>query len=352
MTRKILVSALAVLGVLLVAAAALVPGQLRDSAVRVPADFTQETVLAGTAALLDRSSVMVPGPLRVAEGTEIRIDTTTTAASRTGADDLVVRTEAKGVTGTGTEFHSAIDVVTVDPGTRIAVAAPESTMQTPAAAAARPTPARTGTYWTFPADTPRADLPYFDTATLTPVTAGYLDADREIEGQPVLHFRFEVRDYDMAGSPANSQPARLPLPAAKWGLPGGEVLTMNLYYTLVQDMWVEPETGSVLDTVVQPTSYFAAAPGDPNRVVVYAGELRFTPETVAALARTAQDGRDSLRLVFVAVPIGVAVVGGLLVLVAAYLAVRGRRPGSGGGNAGAAPAAAAEDRPDPITAGN
>ncbi|MFC8529989.1 porin PorA family protein [Nocardia sp. NPDC057227] len=350
MTRKILVSALAVLGVLLVAAAVLAPGQLRDSAVQVPGDFTQETVLAGTASLLDRSSVMVPGPLRVEQGTEIRIDTTTEAESRTEADDLVVRTEATGVTGAGTEFHSAIDVVTVDPGTRIAVAAPESTMRAPAAAAAKPTPARTGTYWTFPADTARADLPYFDSATLTPVTARYLDADREIEGQRVLHFRFEVRDYDMAGSPANSQPARLPLPAAKWGLPGDDVLTMNLYYTLVQDMWVEPETGSVLDTVVQPTSYFAAAPGDPNQIVVYAGELRFTPETVTALARSAQDGRDSLRLVFVYVPIGIAVVGGLLVLIAAYLAVRGRRPGSGGGTTAAAPTAAAEDQPAPVTA--
>ncbi|MEV0355577.1 porin PorA family protein [Nocardia sp. NPDC050697] len=352
MTRKILVSALAVLGVLLVAAAVLAPGQLRDSAVRVPVDFTQETVLAGTASLLDRSSVMVPGPLKVDEGTEIRIDTLTKAESSTDSGDLVVRTEAKGVTGAGTEFHSAVDVVTVDPGSRIAVAVPESTMQAPAAATAKPTPARTGTYWTFPADTPRADLPYFDTATLTPVTARYLDADRAIEGQPVLHFRFEVRDYDMAGSPANSQPARLPLPAAKWGLPGDDVLTMNLYYTLVQDMWVEPETGSVVDTVVQPTSYFAAAPGDPNRVVVYAGELRFTPETVSALARSAQDGRESLRLVFVYVPIGIAVVGGLLVLIAAYLAVRSRRPGSGGGTAGPATAPAAEDRPDPVTAGS
>ncbi|UGT62550.1 porin PorA family protein [Nocardia asteroides] len=352
MTRKILVSALAVLGVLLVAAAAFAPGRLRDSAVRVPADFTQETVLVGTASLLDRSSVMVPGPLKVDDGTEIRIDTTTKAESSTDSGDLVVRTEARGVTGAGTEFHTAIDVVTVDPGTRIAVATPESTMRAPAAASAKPTPVRTGTYWTFPADTARGDYSYFDTATLTPVTAKYLDADREIEGQQLLHFRFEVTDYDMAGSPANSQPARLPLPASKWGLPGDELVVGNLYYTLVQDMWVEPVTGSVIDTVVQPTSYFGSAPGDPNKVVVYAGELRFTPETVASLARTAQDGRDSLRLVFVYVPIGIAVVGGLLVLFAVYLAVRGRRPGGTGGGTGAARTATAEDRTAPVAAGS
>lgn len=327
--RRILVLALLVLGIVLVAAAALLPTVVRDAAVQIPTDFEKRNVLSGTGQLLDRSSMAEAGPIRVEEGLPLEITATTVAESVTPDGNLLVRTSSVGnkvgVPPASAQFHSANDVVAIDRRERTVVTDPAPTIQSPATVPARPAPARAGTYFTFPADTPRADLPYFDTATQTPVTARYVSDDRLVDGLETLHFHFEVIGHDMAESPAVGQPTRLTLPARKWGLEGDAPLTMNLYYTMVQDIWVEPVSGTVVDSALRPRSYFAQSPQDPQQIVVYAGEMRFTPETVASLAQTARDGRGMIQVVFFWLPIGAGIAGVVLLAVSVLLIVRGRR---------------------------
>ncbi|WP_280343306.1 porin PorA family protein [Nocardia abscessus] len=355
--RRVLVLVLTILGVIFVVVAALVPTWLRQMAVQIPVDFERQTVLAGTGDLLDRSSIYKDGPLQVGTGLPLAITATTEATEVTTSGDLGVRTTSigtkVGVPEALAEFHSAIDLITIDRRERTVVSSPEPTMQAPATTPAEATPARVGTYFTFPAGTPREDLPYFDTATHTPVTVRYMDDDRTVEGLEALHFRFEVIGHDMAESPAVGQPTRLTLPAAKWGLPGADPVTMNLYYTMVQDIWVEPVTGTVIDSALQPKSYFGRDPQDPQQVVVYAGSLRFTPETVTSLSNTARDGKDTIRLIFFWLPIGLAIVGVALLVAAVLLTVRGRRRAGAADTRQATETApeAGDEKPTPVGSG-
>ncbi|MFC8527172.1 porin PorA family protein [Nocardia sp. NPDC057227] len=334
LARRILISAIAVAGIVLLAFAALAPTVLRDFAVRMPTDIDKQNSLAGTGDLLDRTSIYDSGPIRIDTALPLRITAGTVSEPGPSGDEIVIRNKSLGTKpgpdGSAVEFSSGTESVTVDRADRVVVSTPEPMLQSPATAQAKPAPTRVGTYFTFPANTPRADVPYFDTATQTPVTARYVPDERTIDGLETVHFHFEVIGHDMAESPAVGQPTRLTLPASKWGLADDdEPVTLKLYYTMVQDIWVEPVTGSVLDTVLRPRSYFAGSPDDPQAVVVYTGELRFTPETVASLAQTAGDGRDMIRLIFVQLPIAAGISGVLLIALAVLLAVRGRRRAAG-----------------------
>jgi Porin PorA len=119
------------------------------------------------------------------------------------------------------------------------------------------------------------------------------------------------------------------LRAALPKLPDNVALTYT--YTEYTDFWVEPTTGVVVDlNRHEMRSVVLPLPGSPQ-LAVYDNRYAPTAASVADQRDEAADGRDEIMLLGSTVPLMLAISGGVLVAVAAWLVLRARRRRSGSG---------------------
>lgn len=121
----------------------------------------------------------------------------------------------------------------------------------------------TGLQYRFPIGTEKKSYPYFDLNARKTSDANFVE-ETEINNMRVYHFQQSVPAtslWDVVQAPTN----RLSLPAAKWGVEGGETpVTMTRFYTNTRDIWVEPKTGTVIKGSEQIHLYYARSADKPR----------------------------------------------------------------------------------------
>lgn len=321
---------LALVGTAALAVATLLPTVVEDRMVRLPADLSQRTVTVGSADMVDAASFLTATAVQVQHNLPIAIVTDTVATGPSSPawvsiSDTITATRTDR-TGSGATFFVDNFVAGVDRATYRVDDSPAPAWWTSPSTTASPEPQRADTYLSFPSDTDKISYRLYDVRGHAPVVAEYVDEDREIQGLRTYHFRATLPPVDTTTTLGFGPQTELTMPAFKWGLPGGtEPVTMRQYYANTRDIWVEPTTGATLDIRTTPHTYFARSATDEFTIDAFKADLRFDDATVQALVDKARDGRRSMRLVFLWLPIGLGIIGVALIGTAATRFARARR---------------------------
>ncbi|RJO76813.1 DUF3068 domain-containing protein [Nocardia panacis] len=201
-----------------------------------------------------------------------------------------------------------------------------------------------GLQYRFPIGTEKKDYPYFDLNARKTFDIKYIE-QAEINNLEVYHFQQTVpvtNLNDVYPTPTS----KLSLPAKKWGVEGEGDITMYRFYTNTRDLWVEPETGTVIKGGEQ-LHLFYARTGDKPEVTALKSHLVFDENTIESQISVAKDNMDKLSLYARTLPIVAGIVGAILLIGGIVLAVLGG--GSAGASArrggGPVPAGAGQHRP-------
>ncbi|MBT0567474.1 DUF3068 domain-containing protein [Williamsia sp. CHRR-6] len=125
-------------------------------------------------------------------------------------------------------------------------------------------PDRKGLQYRFPFDAEKkSGYLYFDLTTRTSSPLKFVDT-AEVSGVKVNHYRVEVPEADLGNQQgANGQPlagATLSKPAAFFGgFPGidkAQALTANLFHKGTYDLYVDPKTGTIINTRERIEEYY------------------------------------------------------------------------------------------------
>jgi hypothetical protein len=178
-----------------------------------------------------------------------------------------------------------------------------------------------GLQYRFPIGTKKQTYPYFDINVRKSSDMNFVE-QTEINDLKVYHFQQKIPATDLVkvvSSPTN----QVTLPAAKWGVAGGETnITMNRYYTNTRDVWVEPETGTIIKGSEQIHLYYARSADKPELTAVQT-TLVFDDNTVNSQIAIAKQNMDKISLYGRTVPIILGVVGGIALIVGLFFGLRG-----------------------------
>ncbi|MDI6097398.1 DUF3068 domain-containing protein [Actinoplanes sp. NEAU-A12] len=186
-----------------------------------------------------------------------------------------------------------------------------------------------GHLYLFPFGTEKRAYDYWD-STLHRVLPMEYQAEEEYNGLPTYRFQQQVPDQQ---APMDAQSLAALLGFLAPGSTGGAIS-----YRATRTIWVEPMTGAIVGYREQ--QHRELVPNLGERVVIFDADLQYDQATLDAVRSEAARGRDQLRLLGVVVPIGLAVLG--LVLIAAGLLIA-----AGAGPRGGRRVAAAPSRPLP-----
>jgi len=165
----------------------------------------------------------------------------------------------------------------------------------------------------------------------------------------VYHFRQVVEPANLYEATKN--PAfRLKLPAAKWGVEGEGDVSMDRWYTNTRDLFVEPETGTVVDGQAAIHMYYARS-GDKPEVTALKATLTFDEPTIESQLSVAKENIDKLSLFGRVVPIILGVVGVIALIAGIVLGVRGGGAAAPAGRGGVPPRRPAPAAPTAPPAG-
>jgi hypothetical protein len=169
-----------------------------------------------------------------------------------------------------------------------------------------------GLNYKFPFDTERRDYPFFD-ITLRKATTARYDGEEKVNGLPTYRFvqRIEPVQLDTRQVPGNLV-----------GEATDTTVEAGRYYQNVRTVWVEPYTGSIVKGQEETRQVLRGPAG--GELVVFAGTLAFTPETVRRQVDEAQEGRDGLRMLKEIGPKSAWALGLLLFLAGLLLIFTGR----------------------------
>jgi hypothetical protein len=168
----------------------------------------------------------------------------------------------------------------------------------------------TGLTVTFPFGTEKKTYDVFNPTARAPFPAKYV-REEQLDGLTV--YRFEqvvpetvVRSDDVPGEMA--------------GAPATATVHADFVYSNTRTMWVEPTSGVVVKAVETPNTV-VRGPDGTDGVTWLAGTFTATDKTVATNADRARDTRSKILLVSLWLPIGLGVLG-LLLLGAGFLLLR------------------------------
>ncbi|MEU4316251.1 DUF3068 domain-containing protein [Nocardia sp. NPDC024068] len=365
-TRRTVACVLVGLGALLIVAALMIPTYTVGKMAKTPLDLEITTVAVNQP---DQPSEVLDSASLTAEGRTAEVNKNVPLVSQrfltvedpSNADEMTVqggntlrRIDKSGDTGVLTAY---VDRVTIDRKTGEPVATDPNgsvAMTTNAKGESIADPVnRTGLQYRFPIGTEKKTYPYFDVLARTTTDMEFLE-ETEINGTKVYHFRQEVPVTKLADkykAPTN----QLSLPAAKWGVEGGEEpVTMYRFYGNTRDVWVEPETGTIVKGGEQ-LNIFYGRTADKPEVTALKAHMVFDTDTVEAQLAIAKDNIDQLSLFGRVLPIVFGIVGVLALIAGIVLGVTGgrsgnpARPGGPSGNrpggSSRTPAATATDAP-------
>ncbi|HEY5856000.1 MAG TPA: DUF3068 domain-containing protein [Aldersonia sp.] len=338
-SRRTLACILVGLGAFCLVAAILIPTYTVSKLAKTPLDLEVTTVATGEGAdVLVAASLASPTGSAVVDHDVplvsqrfLTVEDPSDATKMTlQAGQTLRRTDKQGDTGLLT---AVVDRVTIDRNTGMPVDDPIGTIQVAADTPGQEV-SHTGLQYRFPFGTEKKSYPYFDLSARESKDIEYVD-ETEINGLTVYHFSQEVGPIDLY-SVVPSATNRLSLPAAKWGVEGGETpVTMTRWYTNKRDVWVEPTTGVVVKGAEVLHQYYARNADQPE-VDVLKDTLTFDENTIESQAEIAKDGMDTLSLFGRTLPIILGILGVILLVVGVLLGIRGGR-----GRQGATPAHAA-----------
>ncbi|MFD3703296.1 DUF3068 domain-containing protein [Nocardia sp. NPDC058658] len=332
-TRRTVACVLVGLGAALLVAALMIPTYTVSKVAKTPLDLEITTIAQnqpGEESLVLDSKSLTSGDGAAVVNKDVPLVSQrfVTVEEPSDADEMTLqagttlrRTDVQGDTGLLT---AAIDRVTIsrttgmpveaDPNGSIAVTVnKEGSVMEPVQ--------HTGIGYRFPIGTEKKTYPYFDINVRKSFDANFIE-ETEINSMKVYRFQMTVpvtSTWDVQQSPTN----RLTLPAAKWGVEGGDApVTMTRYYTNVRDLWVEPQTGTVIKGG-ESIHLFYARSGDKPEVTALKSHLVFDEATVESQIAIAKENTDKLSLFGRVVPIVFGVLGVLALLAGLFFGLRG-----------------------------
>ncbi|RDI46775.1 DUF3068 domain-containing protein [Nocardia mexicana] len=340
-TKRTVACLLVGLGALLIVAAVLVPTYAVGQLAKTPLDLEITTIAknkpdAPSEVLDSKSLTSGDGPAKVDKNVRLLSQRFLTVEDPSDKNDMTIQAgqtlrniDKQGDTGllTATIDRVTIDrkdgmPVDTDPNGSIA-----STVNTKGESVAEPVQ-HTGLQYRFPIGTEKKTYPYFDTNARKSFDMNFVE-ETEINDLKVYHFQQQVPVTNLAKA-YNSPTNKLALPASKWGVEGGDAtVTMDRYYSDVRDVWVEPETGTVIKGAEQLHMFYSRT-GEPE-VTALKSTLVFDDNTVNSQIAEAKKYTDELSLYSRILPIVFAVLGVISLIIGLFLGLRG---GDGSGPAG------------------
>jgi hypothetical protein len=294
--RKRLTAALAVLGLLLVAAGAVIRWVVAPMLVKAPLDIRSTTVAEGI------SKVFVLTAQRV-ETVDVVATRVVTGDKAAGTGTVAVYDETLCLVAKGTQtaadgcatpdkagfIQKTTDRVAFD---RVkATAVPGARFKANVDGDAKI--AHVGLDYTFPIDTQKRTYQLFDTTAGKAFPASYSDTET-ISGLTVYKFVSHVPATDIQ---------------IEGLIPG--------VYNGTTTVWVEPTTGVIVKGAQRIVQKFKS-----NDQLVFDGTLTFTPDTVRKQAAFANEQLTKINVIRIYLPLGVGLIGILLLAIAWF---RGRR---------------------------
>ncbi|WP_433728845.1 DUF3068 domain-containing protein [Nocardia sp. CA-129566] len=353
-TRKTVACLLVGLGALLIVAAVMIPTYTVSRLAKTPLDLEITTIATNQpgedSLVLDSKSLTAPeGSAKVDTNVPLVSQRFLTVEDPSDATEMTVqagqtlrRIDKQGDTGLLT---ATIDRVTIDrksgepvakePNGSIAV-----TVNKDLQSIADPVQ-HTGLQYRFPIGTEKKTYPYFDINVRKTFDAKFLE-ETEINSTKVYHFQMSVPAtnlWDVVQAPTN----RLSLPAAKWGLEGDEPVTMTRFYTNTRDLWVEPQTGTIVKGGEALHLYYARSADHPD-VTALKSHLVFDENTIESQLSVAKENIDKLSLYGRVMPIVLGVLGVAALVGGLILGIRGGSTGAGVGRRGG-PGRGGDDAP-------
>ncbi|MGW4249178.1 DUF3068 domain-containing protein [Nocardia sp. NPDC004722] len=337
-TRRTVACVLVGIGAMLLVAAIMIPTYTVSRLAKTPLDLEITTVAtnpqngAPSEVLDAKSLTSATGSAKVDQNVPLVSQRFLTIENPSNASEMTIqagqtlrRTDKQGDTGLLT---ATIDRVTVDrktgepvdsvdggPNGSIAV-----TVDKKGASVMDPVQ-HTGLQYRFPIGTDKKTYPYFDLNARKTFDINYVE-ETEINNLKVYHFQMTVPATDL-NSVANSATNRLTLPAAKWGVDGDGDVAMDRFYTNTRDLWVEPETGTVIKGQEQIHLYYARS-GDKPEVTALKSTLVFDENTIESQISVAKDNMDKLALYGRILPIILGVLAAIFLIVGVLLGVLGK----------------------------
>ena len=350
-TRRTVACVLVGLGALLIVAAILIPTYTVGKMAKTPLDLEITTVAVNQkdeeSQVLDSSSLTEEGrTAEVDQNVPLVSQRFLTVEDPSDADKMTVqagntlrRIDKSGDTGVLSAYVDRITIsrktgepVATEPNGSIAM-----TTNRKGESIAEPVH-RTGLQYRFPIGTEKKNYPYFDVLART-TTDMVFKEETEINGTPVYHFQQNVPVTNLAEvskGPTN----KLELPAAKWGVEGGEEpVTMSRFYGNVRDVWVEPETGTIIKGGEQLNIFYGRSADQPE-VTALKSHVVFDTDTVESQLAIAKDNMDRLSLFGRVLPIIFGIVGAIALIAGLALGLTGggrAKPARAGGPTGNRP---------------
>ncbi|WP_063060037.1 DUF3068 domain-containing protein [Nocardia sienata] len=337
-TRRTVACVLVGLGALLIVAALMIPTYTVSKMAKTPLDLEITTVAVNQK---DQESLVLDSSSLTAEGRSAEVNKDVPLVSQrfltvedpSNADEMTIqagntlrRIDKSGDTGVLTAYVDRVTIdrktgepVATDPNGSIAI-----TTNSKGESIADPVQ-HTGLQYRFPIGTEQKTYPYFDVLARTTTDMEFQE-ETEINGTKVYHFRQQVpvtRLADVSKAPTN----KLELPAAKWGVEGGEEpVTMYRFYSNTRDVWVEPETGTIVKGGEQ-LNIFYSRTADKVEVPALKANMVFDTDTVESQLAVAKDNIDKLSLFGRVLPIVFGVLGVLALIAGLVLGLTGGRGG-------------------------
>ncbi|MEV6358752.1 DUF3068 domain-containing protein [Nocardia asteroides] len=359
-TRRTVACVLVGLGAALLVAALMIPTYTVSKVAKTPLDLEITTIAESqkgedSLVLDSKSLTQGDGPAVVNKDVPLISQRFVTVEEPSDADEMTLqagqtlrRTDVQGDTGLLT---ATIDRVTIDrtdgmpvdtePNGSIAVTVnKDGSVMEPVQ--------HTGLGYRFPIGTEKKTYPYFDINVRKSFDANFIE-ETEINNTKVYHFQMTApvtSTWDVVQSPTN----RLTLPASKWGVtdvPADQPVTMTRFYTNVRDLWVEPETGTVIKGGESIHLFYGRAADKPE-VTALKSHIVFDEATVESQIAIAKENTDKLSLFGRVVPIVLGVLGVIALLAGLFLGLRGGSAPAhasprGGGRPTPAPTAAPDN---------
>lgn len=175
-----------------------------------------------------------------------------------------------------------------------------------------------GVVFKFPFDTQQKTYPFWDLTLRRTMPMVYQDTE-SVDGVRVYKFLQVIKPTPSA------KPQQLP--ASLLDLPGTAMVTSQAYYSNTRTVWVEPETGVILKGQEQLFNTIRANGAD--RLITTKATIAYSPQSVAALAKTYGDKGSRLHLIRTVLPLIALVAGLVLVVGGLVLALGTGQPGPG-----------------------
>ncbi|MFJ9368505.1 DUF3068 domain-containing protein [Nocardia sp. NPDC101769] len=337
-TRRTVACVLVGLGAMLLVAAIMVPTYTVSRLAKTPLDLEITTVAtnpqngAPSEVLDSKSLTSGTGSAKVDQNVPLVSQRFLTVENPSDASEMTIqagqtlrRTDKQGDTGLLT---ATIDRVTVDRKTGAPVDSVDGgpngaiavTVDKKGESVMDPVQ-HTGLQYRFPIGTDKKTYPYFDLNVRKTFDINYVE-ETEINNLKVYHFQMTVPVTDLS-TVANSPTNKLTLPAEKWGVEGDGDVTMARFYTNIRDLWVEPQTGTVIKGQEQIHLFYARS-GDKPEVTALKSTLVFDENTIESQISVAKDNIDKLSLYGRILPILLGVLGLVFLLVGLLLGFLGK----------------------------